>query len=186
MFTTNRLSRWHDNLRAGTRRALLALALAGSAGTAALVMPATASAATASTGPGGISYNADLREYPANGYTYTSGPLAGCEVWVGDHYRSDARASGEGEIWCNARHNFSMRVYLDYETASGLRTATSASATWTGGPDTWWYLYTNGMCQPGGAATYAWTTYVEISVDGSGWLGWFTSRKDASYTIPAC
>jgi hypothetical protein len=127
--------------------------------------------------------------WPHNGGLIGSGPLTGCKVWVGDHWRADARAAGEGEVSCNARHNFSMKVYLDYRTSptGALYTATSASSSLTVGAGTWFYVFTNGMCQAGGPSTnYYWTTYVEISVDGSAWQGWYVSRTDAPYTIPAC
>ena len=152
----------------------------------ALATPVAASASTVTLGPGGISMNADLIQWPGSGL-YTSGPVTACEVLVGDHWRADGRASGEGEVSCSTAHNFSMYVFLQYQTASGLRTATSTSSSWTGSAGTWWYLYTDGMCQPGGPATfYNWTTYVEISVDGSAYQGWFTSRQNAPYQIPAC
>ena len=195
MFTNAKINSWHavQNLKTRTRSALVALALAGSLGAVAVATPVAASAATVSTGPGGISYNADLVHYP---YTppgaaylnlYTSGPMKGCAVMVGDHYRTDGRASGEGEVWCNAAHNYSMKVYLEYQTSSGHSIATSASSSWGGVAGTWWYLSTDGMCEPGGpATTYNWTTSVEISVDGSTWQGWFTSRNDAPYQIPPC
>jgi hypothetical protein len=172
--------------RTGVRRALVTLALAGSLGTVALAAPMAASASTVTLGPGGISMNADLMQYPASGGVYTSGALAGCKVLVGDHWRADAQASGEGEVSCSTAHNYSMQVLLEYYTPSGMRVASSASSSWHGAAGTWWYLPTGGVCQPGGTATYAWTTYVEISVDGSAYQGWFNSRQNALYTLPAC
>jgi len=175
------------NPKAGIRRALAALALAGSLGTIALATPLAASAGTVTLGPGGISENTDLVVWPQDGSLIGSGPLAGCQVLVGDHWLSQGWASGEGEVRCNLPHNYSMQVLLEYYTPSGMRLASSASSSWRGGAGTWWYLSTGGVCQPGGpATTYYWTTYVEVSVDGSAYQGWFTSRQNAGYTIPAC
>ena len=176
------------SLRTRARWALLALTLAGSFGGAALTAPTAASAATVNLGPGGLSPS-NQGVYPTNGGLYPSGPLKGCQLIVGDHYRTDGRAAGQGNIWCNAAHNYSMTVYIDYSATSWgpLHTATSNTYSWTGAAGTWYYDYTNGMCNLGGpATTYWWTTYVKISIDGSSWLGWFTSAQNVPYKIPAC
>jgi hypothetical protein len=184
--TTIESSQGKKNSMTIVRRALVAVALAGSLGIAALATPVAASASTVTLGPGGISENPDLAMWPSNGGVYTSGPMAGCKVLVGDHYRADGQASGEGEVSCSTAHNFSMEVYLYYENASGWHVATSTSSTWRGAAGTWWYLPTGGVCGQGGSATYTWDTYVYISVDGSAWQGAFTSAKASGYTIPAC
>jgi hypothetical protein len=159
--------------RTGIRRALAALALAGSLGTIALATPLAALAGTVTLGPYNISENGDLREYPSNGHMYASGPLAGCEVWVGDHFRTDSLAAGEGLIWCNARHSFVIKVYLDYRTSpSGtLTTWTSATNSWSAAGGVWGGTYTGPACTAGLPMERYWTTETEISVDGSPWQG---------------
>jgi hypothetical protein len=171
------------------RRGLTALALVGSLGAIALATPVAASASTVTLGPYNISENGDLREYPSNGHLYASGPLAGCEVWVGDHFRSDSLAAGEGLIWCNTPHSFVIKVYLDYRTSlSGpLTTWISATNSWstkTGG--VWGGTYTGPACTAGLPMERYWTTETEISVDGSAWQGWFTSAVNSMYPLYHC
>ncbi|MGH3173933.1 MAG: hypothetical protein ACRDPF_08725 [Streptosporangiaceae bacterium] len=174
--------------RTGIRRALAALALAGTLGAIALATPLAASAGTITLGPNGIAETSILREYPANGQAYTSGALAGCEIWVGDHWRSDGLAAGQGEVWCNKAHTFAIKVYLDYRTSpsGALYTWTSATWSWSAGAGVWGGTYTNGACSTTVAKTLYWTTYVEVSVDGSPWQGWFTSATDSGYPLYHC
>jgi len=176
--------------KTGIRRALAALALAGSLGTIALATPLAAAAGTPPLGPYNITENSDLREYPSNGHVFTSGALAGCEVWVGDHWRSDALAAGEGLIWCNAPHRFSIRVYLDYRTSptssSPLYTWTLATNTWSAAAGVWGGTYTGAACTAGLPTNLYWTTETQISVDGSGYVGWYTSAENSIYPLYHC
>lgn len=176
------------NSTSGLRRALAALALAGSLGTIALAAPVAASAGTITLGPYNIAETSILREYPSNGHLFTSGALTGCEVWAGDHWRSDALAAGEGLIWCNAPHSYAIKVYLDYRTtpAGALYTWTSATNTWNVGAGIWGGTYTSPACTSGLPTNLYWTTYVEVSVDGSAWQGWYTSAANSLYPLYHC
>jgi hypothetical protein len=176
-----------NSLRASARWALLALPLAGCLAAVALAGPSAASAATPPLGPGGLSPWNQV-SYPKGGGVYTSGALAGCALVVGDHYRTDGYAAGQANIWCSGSHYVMMTVYLDYRTTANgpLYTATSIGHSGTIAGGSWSWLYTGGLCHPGGQVTYLWTTEVRVSVDGSPWVEWFVSQANVPYTEPAC
>ena len=168
-------------LALGATAGLLALGVpAAQASTHSAGAPTAVAAAHASpTAISPVASNGSQKEW-----YWSSGPYAGCVLWVGDHYRTDGWAAGEADIKCPTPHTYRLKVYLDYLLTNGnLRTVEENTA---GNPYYgygYYDVWTGSYC---GGGRYYWTTYASVSFDGGSYSPLYDSQPNKPYQPGAC